>query len=224
MSLLPPGAAVVEVAGETLWLLPERAAYWPARRTLLVADLHLGKSAAFRAAALPVPEATMDADLERLSSAIQQTSAERLIILGDLVHARSGQTARTVEAVAQWRERHRDLKVLLVLGNHDKRCGRTPDEWRMEVSQELKLEAPFIWCHWPDEHDAGYVVAGHVHPVAALAGPGRQKLRLRCFALGPRRMILPAFGDFSGGTLGAPEPSDRIFVVADDQVVEVPRK
>jgi DNA ligase-associated metallophosphoesterase len=218
---LPPGAAAVQVAGETLWLLPQRATFWPARRTLLVADLHLGKPAAFRAAALPVPEATMDADLDRLSNALRRTRAERLVILGDLLHARSGQTPRTVEAVNRWRERHRDLTVVLVLGNHDKRCGPTPDEWRMQIAQELKQEPPFIWCHWPDVHDAGYVVAGHVHPAAQLRGPGGQKERLRCFAVGEHRMILPAFGDFTGGAVGAPDPTDRVFVVADDQVVEV---
>ena len=224
MDPLPPeGSATVEIAGETLWLLPERAAYWPARRTLLVADLHLGKPAAFRAAALPVPEATMDADLERLSATIEQTKAERLVILGDLVHARSGQTPRTVETVAAWRRRHRDLAMVLVLGNHDQRCGPTPLEWRMEIIDELRVEPPFVWRHRPDEHEAGYVVAGHVHPVAQLTGPGRQKLRLRCFAVGERRAILPAFGGFTGGAVGAPTPTDRVFVVADDQIVEMSR-
>jgi DNA ligase-associated metallophosphoesterase len=219
----PPGVAAAQVAGETLWLLPERAAFWPSQKTLLVADLHLGKPAAFRAAALPVPEASMNADLDRLTRAVRQTRAERLVVLGDLVHAKSGQTPRTVDAVAEWRERHRALTVILVLGNHDKRSGATPHGWRMEIADDSKHEPPFVWRHWPDEHDAGYVVAGHVHPVAQLRGPGRQRLRLRCFAVGERRMILPAFGDFTGGAVGAPGSTDRVFVVADGHVVEVPR-
>jgi len=220
---LPGGAVVIEVADEPLWLLPERAVFWPARRTLLVADLHLGKPAAFRAAALPVPEATTDADLGRLSAAIERTQAERLIILGDLVHARSGQTPRTIRAVAAWRDRHRSLDVTLVLGNHDKGCGEPPSEWAIEVVEDVRIELPFVWRHRPDEHAGGYVVAGHIHPVAVLAGRGRERLRLRCFAVGPRRMILPAFGSFTGGAIGAPETGDRVFVAADDQVVEAPR-
>jgi len=220
---LPSGAVVIEVADGRLWLLPERAVFWPTRQTLLVADLHLGKPAAFRAAALPVPEATTNADLDRLSAAIERTQANRLIILGDLVHARSGQTPRTIRAVADWRERHRSLDVTLVLGNHDKRCGEPPSEWAMETVDDVRIEPPFVWRHRPDEHAAGYVIAGHIHPVAVLAGRGRDRLRLRCFAVGPRRMILPAFGSFTGGAIGAPETGDRVFVVADDQVVEAAR-
>jgi DNA ligase-associated metallophosphoesterase len=218
----PSGAAAIQIAGEELWLLPERAAFWPARRTLLVADLHLGKPASFRAAGLPVPDAVMDADLARLSRAIAQTRAERLVILGDLVHARSGKTKHMSDAVVRWRDRHFALEMLLVLGNHDRRSGPTPAAWRMQIIDQSLVEPPFVWKHAPDEDHTGYVVAGHLHPVAVLAGPGRQKLRLRCFAVGPRRLILPAFGDFTGGAAASPLLTDRIFVVADDQVLEAP--
>jgi uncharacterized protein len=110
-----------------------------------------------------------------------------------------------------------------MLGNHDKGCGAVPTEWRMEVVHDDRIDGPFVWRHWPTEHDAGYVLAGHLHPVAALRGKGRQKLRLRCFALGRRRMILPAFGGFTGGAVGAPDAADKVFVVAGDEVIEVPR-
>jgi uncharacterized protein len=214
----------MELLGETLWLLPERLVFWPRRRMLFVADVHLGKPAAFRAAALPVPEATTHADLDRLSAAIHLVHADRLVVLGDLIHARSGQTERTIEAFAAWRSRHEDLRITLVLGNHDRRCGALPDAWRLEIVEDRRTEPPFVLCHWPDECDDGYVIAGHVHPVVVLTGRARQKVRLPCFAVGPRRMILPAFGSFTGGATAPPAAKDRVFVVADDQVVEVPRR
>ncbi|MBZ0171464.1 MAG: DEAD/DEAH box helicase, partial [Phycisphaerales bacterium] len=74
----------IEFADEQLDLLPERAVWWPARRTLLVADLHLGKPASFRSAGAPVPEQVTGADLARLSSLIKTQHAQRVIVLGDL--------------------------------------------------------------------------------------------------------------------------------------------
>jgi uncharacterized protein len=220
----PTGAAAVEVAGETLWLLAERAAFRPRTRTLLVADLHLGKPASFRAAALPVPENVTLVDLERLSRILRLTQAARLVVLGDLLHARSGQTAQTVESVAAWREEHPSLELRLVLGNHDRRCGAIPDSWRMAIVGDRLIEEPFVYCHQPDECDEGYVVGGHLHPVAQLAGPGRQRLRVRCFAVGSRRMILPAFGTFTGGAPSAIAFQDDVFAIANDEVVGVGRR
>src|SRR5436190_20499208 len=78
------GSCVVDFAGQSLRLLPDHAVYWPARNTLLVADLHLGKDAAFRTAGVPVPAGSTAKDLSRLSSLIGLSGAQRLVILGDL--------------------------------------------------------------------------------------------------------------------------------------------
>src|SRR5215207_6184828 len=121
----------IELEGERLALLPERAVWWEGRQTLLAADLHWGKAAAFRAAAIPVPEATTGSDLERLTRAIEQTGARRLVLLGDLIHARSGRTRRMLEAVEVWREQHPGLELLLVRGNHDRSSGDPPQNWRI---------------------------------------------------------------------------------------------
>lgn len=218
--MIPQGAVEIEVVGERLWLLAERAVFRPNTQSLFVADLHLGKPAAFRAAGLPVPEDVTQSDLERLTKAVTLSGASRLVILGDLIHARSGQTARTVEAFAEWRNRHPELDVLLVRGNHDRHCKELPAEWKTSVAEDRVVDGPFVYCHWPDECGEGYVLGGHVHPIAVMAGRGRQRIRLRCFAVGERRMILPAFGSFTGGASGGPQPSDRVFLVADDCIVE----
>ena len=221
--MIPEGAIEIEVCRERLCLLAQRAVFRTKTKTLLVADLHLGKPAAFRAGGLPVPESVMQADLDRLTQAVESTGALKLVILGDLIHARSGQTPRTVAAFAEWRDRHSNLDVLLVRGNHDRHCKVVPPTWRLEIAEDRVVDGPFVYCHWPDECTGGYVLGGHVHPVAVMAGRGRQKIRLRCFAVGERRMILPAFGSFTGGASGGPTASDRVFLVADDCVVEANR-
>src|SRR3954468_21732509 len=113
----PEGALAVVAGDETLWLLRGRAAFWPRTSTLLIADAHLGKAAAFRRAGIPVPQGTTEENLARLSALLRICGAQRLIFLGDLVHDAAARRAAT-SAFARWRERHRSLEVVLVRGNH----------------------------------------------------------------------------------------------------------
>jgi uncharacterized protein len=102
--------AHVRLAGEDVMLLPERALYWPRAASLVAADFHWGKGATFRAAGIPVPTGTTGDDLRRLDGALQRTCARRLIILGDLFHARAGRIAtRTLAELRAWREGRSDL-------------------------------------------------------------------------------------------------------------------
>ena len=101
----------IELSGEQLVLLPERAIYWPAQSTLIVSDLHIGKAAAFRAAGVPVPEQTTAAMLDRLTNAVERTGAKTILCLGDLLHAPSGRTPAALEAVSTWRDQHRQLQL-----------------------------------------------------------------------------------------------------------------
>lgn len=137
----------IERAGERLRLMPERAVYWAQRETLLVADLHWGKAAALRAAAIPVPHGTTDWDLERLSAALNRSGARRLVLLGDVLHARTGRAARTLESVAAWRRTRAGLEILMVRGNHDRAAGDPPEELGIrcvegpEVVRTVRLSA-----------------------------------------------------------------------------------
>jgi DNA ligase-associated metallophosphoesterase len=211
----------ITLAGEAVLLLPEHALYWPAQATLLIADAHLGKAASFRAAALPVPEGGTGDDLARLDRAIARCGAERLVVLGDLTHARAGFAPTVVAALAEWRARNGGLNLMMVRGNHDLRAGDPPAAWGFACVDEPFALGPFELCHHPDVATAGYQLAGHLHPAARLSGPGRQQERLPCFLVGPRRTILPAFGGFTGAKTVIPEEDDRVYVVADGEVLPV---
>ncbi|MDT8306489.1 MAG: ligase-associated DNA damage response endonuclease PdeM, partial [Anaerolineae bacterium] len=156
----------MEVAGERLAVLGERALYWPARETLLIADPHFGKAASFRANGIPVPDGTTGGTLARLTSVLAQTAARRLICLGDLLHARAGRSEQTLATITAWREQHPDLDWLLVRGNHDRHAGDPPAAWRVRCVDQPCRQRPFVLRHEPALSDDGYVLAGHVHPAA----------------------------------------------------------
>ncbi len=210
------------LAGEELRLLPERALFWTRTATLIIADPHLGKAAALRAASIAVPEGTADDDLERLSRAITRCAARRLVILGDLLHARNGCTAATLAAVTGWRQRHPDLELVLVRGNHDAHAGDPPDAWRITCVNDPWHALPFVMRHVPGTSAEGYVLAGHLHPAVRLSGAGRQRVTLPCFWFGPRAGVLPAFGGFTGTAIITPAPGDQVFVITGDEVITVP--
>jgi uncharacterized protein len=207
----------IVVAGEQLVLLGEGGLYWPARATLFIADPHFGKAASFRANGIPVPGGTTGGNIARLESALSQTGAQRLICLGDLLHARSGRSEQTLAAVTAWREQRPALEWLLVRGNHDRHAGDPPEAWQVRCIDAPLLEAPFVLQHEPAEASEGYALAGHVHP-AARVGRGKLAEQLPCFLFGQRQALLPAFGEFTGMALVRPQPGDRVFVLAGGEV------
>jgi len=217
---MPRAVTTIDVADQRLHLLPDRAVWWPARCTLLLADLHLGKASAFRSAGVPVPERTTRADLARLDALLEQFAPERMVILGDLIHAPTGRTAVVLEQVAAWRDGHRSLDILLIRGNHDRRSGDPPTSWRMTCSPGAHEDGPFVYRHEPEPHERGYVLAGHLHPAAALTGAG-PPMKAPCFWFGSGVGVLPAFGSFTGTKVVRPKRGDRVFVVGCGEVVDV---
>ncbi|HEX6695083.1 MAG TPA: metallophosphoesterase, partial [Longimicrobiales bacterium] len=120
---LEPGDVEVVVAGERLLLCPELAVYRATERTLYVADTHFGKSATFRSEGLPVPHGTTADAVARLDALRARLDVQRLIILGDFLHAAQGRTPGTLDALRDWRSRWADVEMTLVRGNHDRHAG-----------------------------------------------------------------------------------------------------
>lgn len=213
-------AVAVRVAGENLLLLPEKAVYWPAEQMLIIADIHFGKAAAFRALGVPVPRGTTSENLAGLDALVAKHGARRVVFLGDFLHARAAHASSTKLAMLAWRQRHLDLGLTLVRGNHDLHAGDPAAALGIELVDEPHAVGPFAFCHHPDIDTPGYALAGHVHPVYVLA-TRFDALRLPCFVVGSARMILPSFGAFTGGHAVKPEPGDNIYVTSGDAVHSV---
>ncbi|MEO7495511.1 MAG: ligase-associated DNA damage response endonuclease PdeM [Massilia sp.] len=207
----------VQVAGETLLLLADKAVYWPAHEVLIVADIHFGKAASFRALGVPVPRGTTSQNLSALDALMARYRTREMIFLGDFLHARAAHASATQTAMLAWRGRHHTLGLTLVRGNHDRHAGDPAAALGIELVDEPHARGPFSLCHHPDLDTGGYALAGHVHPTFLLA-TRFDALRLPCFVIGERRMILPSFGAFTGGFSVTPEAGDRIFVTSGDAV------
>ncbi len=218
----PQGAVTCEVAGQALQLLPQRVAYVPAHRSLLVADAHFGKAQSFRRLGVPVPAGTTQDNLRRLDNALRVTGAEQVVFLGDLLHSVHAQASGALQALAAWRHQHAQLHCVLVRGNHDARAGDPPPNLEIKLSDEPWFMGTWALCHHPRVAAGHYVLSGHLHPGLSLAATGRSRLRLPCFWFGRDRGVLPAFGDFTGLHQIRPAPQDQVFVVADDHVLPVP--
>ena len=210
--------AMCTVRGEALRLLPERAAYWARTRTLLIADPHFGKAAAFRAAGVPVPAGTTEGTLARIDATLARTGATRLVFLGDFLHARGGRSPITFATLGSWRGRHAELDVVLVRGNHDRRAGDPPAELQVRCVNAPLIEQPFAFVHDPATVDGSYALGGHLHPAVTMIGRGRQRARLPCFWFAAQWAVLPAFGEFTGLATVSPGAGDQLFVIAGDSV------
>ena len=213
----------IDAAGEPLELLAEHAAWLPRRALVLVADVHLGKAATFRRLGVPVPETTTAATLERLGALVDRLRAQRLIVLGDLLHGPAARAPALIDALAAWRGARRSLSVVLVRGNHDAHAGDPPAACGIELADEpLALGALRLHHEPPAAVSEGcFALAGHLHPACRLRD--RQGgLRLPCFWLRPRQLVLPAFGEFTGGHPVVAAPGDRLYPVAGGQVHALP--
>lgn len=220
------GRTELSWGGERWTLLAERALWWERRGTLVVADVHLGKAASFRAAGLPVPDGHGEADLRRLSALIGRFSPERLVLLGDLLHARTGRSPQTLAELAGFRARHPRLSVLLVRGNHDTSAGDPPHELGFVACDEPRTspdDGLIAFAHHPSVAIDRPALCGHLHPAVTLRGAGH-RARPACFWFGPSRCVLPAFGTFTGSAIVRPARGDRVFAVGavgSGEIVEI---
>lgn len=204
----------VTVAGEVLQLLPERAVLWPARRALVLADVHVGKVEAFQRHGVALPSDFGAEELLRLSNLVARQEVQAVWVLGDLLHAAVESELAPVAALLA---RHREVDFHLVLGNHDRRLRAS--EVGLHVHPAAVPLGPFLLCHEPERHPPHYVLAGHLHPMVRLRGFA-DSLRLPCFQFQESLGLLPAFTEFSGG-LPVDRRQGRTFAIAEDEVVEV---
>lgn len=203
-----------------LSLLPEMAAWLPAHRALVVTDLHLGKSATFRARGIPIPEGETAADLARLEALIERTGPARVLILGDLVHAADGLAPGVVDRLRQFLDS--SPPTTLVEGNHDRSAGLRRIDLPLEIHRTLEIDG-VTFIHDPADLRAPVpAVCGHLHPSVRLPESPRRQTRVPCFHLHDGLLALPGFGSFTGTHPIHTHPGDRVFVPLRDTVRELP--
>ena len=201
-------------------LTPEKAMYWVSQQTLILSDLHLGKTGHFQKSGLPVPSVVNDENLSRLDHLLKQFNPGTIFLLGDLFHSDKNQEWNLFK---QWRSKHSSIKMILAMGNHD---FYSPEEYEALglICSSLIDSTPFTFCHDHTLVDSGlknYTISGHVHPSVILRGKAKQKLRIPCFYFGVNFGLLPAFGGFTGTHPIAPKQNERVFGVINNKIVEI---
>lgn len=205
---------------QTLQLLPEKALFWKDSKMLIIADIHIGKAAVFRHQGIPIPEGSMQDDLVRLQTLVSQWEPSRLLIAGDFIHAKIGMTVKTKQLVAHVLH-SLNCPIHLVIGNHDRLLVKNlPGEWPLILHKEPLIEGPFAFCHEPQKIPGQFVISGHIHPQILLSC-GIDEMKFPCFVFKPSQAILPAYSSFAGGLLVKRMKGCRLFVPADNEVVEV---
>lgn len=185
-------AAPIHIAGERLMLDPEGVLWWPARRLLAVADLHLEKGSSLAARGALVPPYDSRATLDRLVPLVRRYRPARLVALGDSFHDRYGAARLAREDAARIGALAQAVALVWVLGNHDP----APPEGLPGTTVEALNEGPLTFLH--DATGRAGEISGHLHPKAGVATRGKWVSR-PCFVADSRRVVLPAFGAYTGG-------------------------
>ena len=213
------GSVSIEWQGEFLDLLPDRAVYWPKEKTLYIADTHFGKAATFRKVGIPVSEHTTAEDCQRLSQLIESTAVEKLIILGDFLHARAGRAQPVRNQLFDWRDKYEQLSIVLIRGNHDNQSGDPWPELDIKCMPDPTEGKSWDLRHLPIDSPTRPFMAGHLHPGYRLSGTGRDSLRSPCWVVGEKRLILPAFGGFTGLKNVTLEPSEKMYLTNGKEII-----
>lgn len=180
-------------AGEDFLLSVHGALYWPARRALLIADLHLEKASFFARFGQLLPPYDSNATLSAIEALVDETDTRELWCLGDSFHDGQGALRLSGQAAERLCVLTARLDWTWITGNHDPfpaaPGGRVMDE---ACIQGICLR------HETRQSDGRPEISGHWHPKLRLRVRGQQLSR-RCFVHAPGRLILPAFGAFTGG-------------------------
>ncbi len=218
------GALPLKCDVAELWLLPEGAVFDRMHHVLFVADMHLGKADSFRRLGVPVPDGANQRSLQRLSSLIDRCKPKELVFLGDLIHDYLPASHAVYEQLTQWRNGFAGVDMTLVIGNHDAKAGVLPDQCSIRsvisgtVSNGLcLLHEPVL----PANTNGEFGLAGHIHPVARVRSR-TDSVRVKCFWARTELLVLPAFGEFTGGYRIEGRSNESIFILDGAAVHKLP--
>lgn len=194
LNLPDSGACAFELADAELVGDPSGIVWWASERLMIVADLHLEKGSSFARRGILLPPYDSAATLNRLQKAIAYWRPKTVISLGDSFHDSDAWQRLPLDQRQQLVSLVGGCDWIWISGNHDP---KPPTGFGGMAVDELSIGS-LNFRHEPQPGDARGEVAGHLHPAARMVIRGRS-IRRRCFATDNQRLIMPAFGAYTGG-------------------------
>lgn len=197
----------------TFLLCADKCIFWQEEKTLVLSDLHFGKTGHFRKSGIAVPQDVYKEDIQRFVSLLQQFKPENVIVIGDMFHSHDN---KEHALFVKWRKDFEQLNIQLVMGNHD----ILHKQWYTGAGIEL-LEG----CHEAGKicfvHDIdgteikenNFYFCGHIHPGISISSGAKQSVHLPCFYFTKQYAVLPAFGKFTGTYTIKPKRGENVFAI-----------
>lgn len=186
--------------------------YWEEEKTLILSDLHFGKSGHFRKNGIAVPQTIFKEDLQRFVSLLWQFKPANTIIIGDMFHSHNN---KEHELFVKWRKDFEQLPIQLVMGNHD----LLHTQWYQAAGIEALMGCHTInhFCFAHDIQEApleeAFCFSGHIHPAINIPSGVKQSVQLPCFYFTKKYAVLPAFGKFTGTSCIKPKKGETVIAI-----------
>jgi uncharacterized protein len=184
----------VSLTGKAFRAHMSGALYWPAEKALIVSDLHLEKGSHFAERGQMLPPYDTRETLRKLASVIDAYDAATVIALGDSLHDVTASDRIDPADLETLRMMQEDREWIWITGNHDREISPMLGG---SIRPSLTVEGISL-RHEPTPGAVTHEIAGHLHPAARLVVHGTA-LRRPCFAGNGLRLVMPAFGAFTGG-------------------------
>ena len=206
----------ITISGYDFILNASGALFWKEKKILMISDAHLGKIAHFRKHGVAIPENAILENFKRMDEVVELFGPDKIIFLGDLFHSKINYEW---ELFCQWVNKI-NVEIILIEGNHDIILSNHYCNLNIAIHTQLIING-FVLTHHPTETDGLFNFCGHVHPGIKLKDVGRQSLKLSCFFKKKRQLILPAFGEFTGNYFIKPQVNDKVYAIANGEVIRV---
>jgi uncharacterized protein len=217
------GSFAVSVEGIDFRLLAKRGIFWPEKQTLFIADTHFGKEVTFRRHGIAAPRGSTQGTLATIAEMIAECQASRVVLLGDMFHARSAISTDIGESLDAFFAAHLPLRTTLVLGNHDRGMSKLIERWPIEIVDSGTSIDCISISHLPQPPSPStrLLMCGHLHPAYRFSSRTDSVGKLPCFWLSHRQLVLPAIGEFTGTQVVQPRGTDQTWVIVEDQIIRV---
>jgi uncharacterized protein len=203
------------ILGNNFLLSQDRAMYWEEKKTLILSDLHFGKTGHFRKAGIAVPQSVFKEDIQRFVSLLQSFKPDMVIVIGDMFHSHDN---KEHELFVKWRKDFEQLHLQLVMGNHDILQHNWYQQAGIDIIQKKSDIDCFSFVHditdaANENSDEAYIFSGHIHPGIGIHGISKQSLSFPCFYFAKQYAVLPAFSKFTGYHPIKPKRGESVYAI-----------